>query len=90
MKARKTFSILKRATIFDVDRLTLYNWIRKGCPVMKLPRPGRPARLRFDDVLAWRKEDLEEYYRPEGIKLMERQARQRLRAVQRMMERSKR
>lgn len=51
-------SKLQSSTVFDVDRLTIYNWIRKGCPVVDLGGPGRPAKLDFQAVLRWRKDDL--------------------------------
>lgn len=76
-----TVSKLAASEIFDVDRLTIYAWLRRGCPAVDLGGPGRPAKLDFEAVLAWRKEDLAEYYSPEGLKLMARQARARYRRL---------
>ena len=67
----KTFSILKTAHVFDVDRLTVYRWIAKGCPVVEPGRPGKPAKLDWSAVLTWRKQYLEELggYSRDGLAL---------------------
>lgn len=77
-----TFSKLKISEIFGVDRLTIYRWISKGCPVVEPGAHGKPAQLNFKAVLEWRKGDLESMGWPvEGIKLMVKQARERLKAL---------
>lgn len=49
----RTYSKLKIARIFSVNRLTIYNWESRGCPTRAPERPGRPAKMIFEDVLQW-------------------------------------
>ena len=75
-------SKLKSATVFNVDRLTIYSWLRKGCPVVDSGGPGKPAQLDFQAVLQWRLEDLESMGIEEGSRaLAATQARQRLKVL---------
>lgn len=77
-----TFSKLKIAEIFGVDRLTVYRWVSKGCPIVETGAHGKPAKLDFKAVLEWRKDDLSFLGWPvAGIKLMEKQARERLKTL---------
>jgi phage terminase Nu1 subunit (DNA packaging protein) len=58
MKPQKELSILRMAAVFDCDRLTLYRWLSRGCPVMRWPAHGQPAELSFPAVLKWRWQEL--------------------------------
>lgn len=53
MKLYKAFSKQQIARIFGVNRGTIYAWEGHGLPVRPPERPGRPARLDFEDVLNW-------------------------------------
>jgi hypothetical protein len=46
------------AAVFDCDRLTVYKWLSRGCPVIRWPAHGQPAELSFPEVLKWRRQEL--------------------------------
>lgn len=52
-KLYRTFSKMQIAAIFGVSRSTIYDWQIAGCPVRPPDRPGRPAKLDFEQVLEW-------------------------------------
>ena len=76
------FSINQTAQIFDVDRTTVSNWIRRGLPHVPHIGLGRPAQLSFKEVMAWRKIDMmsQRWGTDESIAAMEIVVRERLRA----------
>ena len=76
-------SINKMAQIFDADRTTVSNWIRRGLPHVPQTGLGRPAQRDFKAVLTWRKNDLMRLglATEETIADMETQARARLKAL---------
>ena len=77
-------SILAAAHIFNCDRLTVYSWIRRGCPVREAGRQGKPAKLDFEAIVRWRRSYSEDQgWSPDGIKLEEKRARERRRALTR-------
>lgn len=53
MTLYRSFSKMQIAKIFGVNRATVYNWENRGCPTRAPERPGRPAKLDFDEVLEW-------------------------------------
>ena len=71
----------KIAQIFEVDRATVYSWIRRGCPTGQQKGPGMAGEMIFRDVLAWRLGQLEPYYTEDGLRLVETQARAKLREI---------
>lgn len=76
------FSINKTAQIFDVDRTTVSNWVRRGLPHVPQTGLGRPAQLDFKSVLSWRRADLlSQRWTIEDIDEKERQARARLKVL---------
>ena len=77
------FSINRMAQIFDVDRTTVSNWVRRGLPHVPQTGLGRPSQLDFETVLTWRKADLlsHRWANEERIADMEKQARARLNAL---------
>ena len=79
----RPLSMNKIAQIFDVDRSTVYSWLRKGCPHGQQRGPGLAGEMIFRDVLAWRLGQLAAYYTEEGLRLVETQARARLKEVNR-------
>ncbi|MDC8451059.1 MAG: hypothetical protein LV473_22310 [Nitrospira sp.] len=48
------------AKIFAVNRLTIYSWEHDGFPVRPPDRPGRPAKVDFEEALSWYLEREEE------------------------------
>ncbi len=53
MTVFRTYSKLQIARIFFVNRSTVYDWECHGLPVRQPGRHGRPAKLDFEEVLAW-------------------------------------
>lgn len=49
----KAFSKLQIAAIFGVNRSTIYSWESRGLPVRPPERSGRPAKVDFEEALAW-------------------------------------
>lgn len=49
----RTYSKMQIAKIFGVNRSTVYGWEVRGCPTRVPERPGRPAKMHFEDVLEW-------------------------------------
>ncbi|MFY4729113.1 hypothetical protein [Nitrospira sp. BLG_2] len=49
----RTYSKMQIAKIFAVNRSTVYGWEIRGCPIHQASRPGRPAKMNFDEVLKW-------------------------------------
>lgn len=49
----RTYSKLQIARIFGVNRVTVYNWEGHGFPVRQPERPGRPAKVDFEEALEW-------------------------------------
>lgn len=75
-------SKLQASTVFNVDRLTIYNWIRRGCPIVDPGERGKPAKLDFKSVLAWRLEELRLFDWPEQDRLLtEQQAKARIKTL---------
>ncbi|MEO7864100.1 MAG: hypothetical protein ABIU05_27435 [Nitrospirales bacterium] len=75
----KPLSKLKMAHVFDVNRLTIYSWISKGCPCGKPERPGKPASMDFKPVLQWRLAQLAGFgYTKDELQVLESKARVRL------------
>ena len=81
----KTLSKLTMAQVFGVNRLTIYSWVQRGCPCDRPAGPGKPAQMTFKAVLKWRLAELEtrDYFTEEGLRLVEKQARARLKEVNR-------
>ncbi len=49
----KTFSKQQIAKLFGVNRTTIYSWENNGLPVRQPERPGRPAKVDFEEALDW-------------------------------------
>ena len=77
------FSINGTAALFNVSKGTVLAWRRRGLPGIAPTGPGKPARLHFKEVLAWRKAAMARrgWATEETIAEMEAAVRTRLRAL---------
>jgi len=78
MSLYRTFSKQQIARIFAVNRATIYAWEGKGFPVRQPERPGRPAKIDFEQALSWflDNEDIRGTSE-EGLKILEEAVRSR-------------
>jgi transposase len=66
------------ARIFGVNRLTVYNWEGNGLPLRPPERPGRPAKIDFEEALDWYIEWEENRgVSEDGLKILEESVRSR-------------
>jgi phage terminase Nu1 subunit (DNA packaging protein) len=82
MKREPTFSINKMAQLFNLNRATMYSWIRRGAPVLPAAGPGKAAKMRFSFVLAWRLKFRQDHgYAPDELTGWSQQARERFKVL---------
>jgi transposase len=80
MEVFRTWSKLQIAKIFAVNRSTVYGWEIHGLPVRQPARHGRPAKLDFEEVLAWYLNHQEiKGVSDEGLEILEKAIRERKR-----------
>lgn len=68
----RTYSKMQLAKIFAVSRSTIYDWEIRGCPVRESGKHGRPAKMHFEEVLAWYLSDQDvRGVSDEGLRILE-------------------
>ncbi|MDR4469828.1 MAG: hypothetical protein MRJ68_16285 [Nitrospira sp.] len=78
----RKFSKLEIAKIFSINRTTVYSWEGAGLPVRLPARPGRAARIDFEEALAWFLQHEEiKGVSDEGLELLENAVRERKRRL---------